>query len=239
MRLFDLVEKDDGVGLAANLFGQLAGFIIADIARGRADDAGDRVLFHKLGHVETDQRIGRVKEVLRQLLDKLGLADARGADKDEAHRLVLGRNAHTVAAYRRGDGLDGLILADDVFLEALVKLAQTAELVFTDSRGGNLRPELDYAGEVVHRELRVTLRAELVELGLCLDGKALELSQPLEVGFFCALQKLALLVVILDLAAQLHAAVDVLVVQVQIRACLVDEVDGLVGQETVGDVALG
>ena len=197
------------------------------------------MLFHKLGHVETDQRVGRVKEVLRQLLDKLGLADARGADKDEAHRLVLGRNAHTVAAYRRGDGLDGLILADDVFLEALVKLAQTAKLVFTDSRGGNLRPELDYAGEVVHRELRVTLRAELVELGLRLDGKALELGQTLKVGFFCALQKLALLVVILDLAVQLHAAVDVLVVQVQIRACLVDEVDGLVGQESVGDVALG
>ena len=94
-------------------------------------------------------------------------------------------------------------------------------------------------GEVVHRELRVTLRAELVELGLRIDGKALELGQTLKVGLLRALQKLALLVVILDLAAQLHAAVDVLVVQVQIRACLVDEVDGLVGQETVGDVALG
>ena len=152
---------------------------------------------------------------------------------------MLGRDAHTVAAYRRGDGLDGLILADDVFLEALVKLAQTAELVFTDTRGGNLRPELDHAGEVVHRELRVTLRAERVKLGLRLDGKALELGQTLKVGFFCALQQFALFVVILDLAAQLHAAVDVLVVQVQIRACLVDEVDGLVGQETVGDVALG
>ena len=114
MRLFDLVEKDDGVGLAANLFGQLAGFIIADIARGRADDAGDRVLFHKLGHIEADERVGRVEEVLRQLLDKLGLADARGADKDEAHRLMLGRDAHAVAADGRSDSLDSLVLTDDV-----------------------------------------------------------------------------------------------------------------------------
>ena len=114
MRLFDLVEKDDGVGLAANLFGQLAGLVIADIARRRADDAGDRVLFHKLGHVEADQRIGRVEEVLRQLLDKLGLANARGADKDEAHRLMLGRDAHAVAAYRRSDSLDSLVLTDNV-----------------------------------------------------------------------------------------------------------------------------
>ena len=126
-----------------------------------------------------------------------------------------------------------------MFLEALVKLAQTAKLVFTDTRGGNLRPELDHAGEVVHRELRVALCAERIELGLRLDGKALELSQPLEVGFFCALQQLTFFVVVLDLAAQLHAAIDVLVMQVEVRARLVDEVDGFVGQEAVGNVALG
>ena len=114
MRLFDLVEEDDGVGLAADLLGELTGLVIADVARGRADDAGDRVLFHKLGHVEADERVGRVEEVLRQLLDKLGLADARGADKDEAHRLVLGRNAHTVAADGRSDSLDSLVLTDNV-----------------------------------------------------------------------------------------------------------------------------
>ena len=72
------------------------------------------MLFHKLGHVEADQRVGRVEEVLRQLLDKLGLADARGADKDEAHRLVLGRDAHTIAADGRSDSLNSLVLTDDV-----------------------------------------------------------------------------------------------------------------------------
>ena len=72
------------------------------------------MLFHKLGHVETDQRVGRVEEVLRQLLDKLGLADARGADKDEAHRLVLGRDAHAVAANGGGNSLDSLVLTDNV-----------------------------------------------------------------------------------------------------------------------------
>ena len=114
MRLFDLVEEDDGVRAAADLLRELAGLVIADVARGRADDAGDRVLFHEFRHIEADERVGRVEEVLRQLLDKLGLADARGADKDEAHRLVLGRNAHTVAAYRRSDSLDSLVLTDNV-----------------------------------------------------------------------------------------------------------------------------
>ena len=73
-----------------------------------------RVLFHKLGHVEPDERVGRVEQVLRQLLDKLGLADAGGADKDEADRLVLGRDAHAVAADGRSDSLDSLVLTDDV-----------------------------------------------------------------------------------------------------------------------------
>ena len=33
MRLFDFVEEHDGVGTAADLFGELAAFFIADVAR--------------------------------------------------------------------------------------------------------------------------------------------------------------------------------------------------------------
>ena len=197
------------------------------------------MLFHELGHIEADERVGRVKEVLCELLDKLGLADARRTDEDKAHRLVLGRDAHAVAADGRGDRFDGLVLTDDMLFEALVELAQAAELILADARGGDLRPQLDHAGKVVHCELRVALRAKRVELVLRLHLKALELGQALEIRLLRALQELALLAVVLDLAAQLHAAVDVLIVQVEVGACLVDEVDGLVRQETVGDVALG
>ena len=126
-----------------------------------------------------------------------------------------------------------------MLFEALVELAQAAELILADARGGDLRPQLDHAGKVVHCELRVALRAKRVELVLRLHLKALELGQALEIRLLRALQEFALLAVVLDLAAQLHAAVDVLIVQVEIRARLVDEVDGLIGQEAIGDVALG
>ena len=39
MRLFDLVEKNDAVRLAADLLGELSGLVVADIARRRTDDA--------------------------------------------------------------------------------------------------------------------------------------------------------------------------------------------------------
>ena len=42
----------------------------------------------------------------------------------------------------------------------------------------------------------------------------------------------------LQLLFQLHAAVDVGVVEVHVGAGLVDKVDGLVGQEAVGDIPL-
>ena len=38
MCLLDLVEQDDGVALAADGFGQLAAFVEADVAGGRADE---------------------------------------------------------------------------------------------------------------------------------------------------------------------------------------------------------
>ena len=239
MRLFNLVEEDDGVGLAADLLGELTGLVIADIARRRADDAGDRVLFHEFRHIEANERVGRIEEILCKLLDKLGLADTRGADKNKAHRLVLGRNAHAVAANGGGNGLDGLVLADNVLFQALVELTQAVELVLADAGGGDLCPQLDHAGKVVHRKLRVTLRAERVKLLLRLHGEALELGEAFKIRLLRALQQFALFVVILDLAAQLHAAVDVLIVQVEVGTGLVDEVDGLIGQEAVGDIALG
>ncbi len=38
--LFDFVEEHDGVGAAADLLGQLAAFLVADVARRGADHAG-------------------------------------------------------------------------------------------------------------------------------------------------------------------------------------------------------
>ena len=241
MGLFDLVEEDHGVGLAADLLRQLARLVIAHIARRRAHDPGHGVLLHKLGHIQTDQRVGGVEQVLRQALDQLGLAHAGGTHKDEADRLMLGADAHPVAADGGGHGLHRLILAHDVLLEPVLQLAQPLELLLPDAGGRDLGPQLDDVGQVLHGQLRVALGAEGIELRGQLQLPALELRHAgvILLGLFLlVLQGLALQLIVVPLPLDLHAPGDGGVLQVQVGAGLVNEVDGLVRQEAVGDVPL-
>ena len=63
------------VGAAAHLFGELAGLFVAHIARRRTDHAGHRIFLHILAHVETDERVGAVEELVCQLLHQEGYGD--------------------------------------------------------------------------------------------------------------------------------------------------------------------
>ena len=58
MSFFDFVEQNDGVRTAANLFGELATFFVADVAGRRSDETGDVVFLHVFGHVDADERLG-------------------------------------------------------------------------------------------------------------------------------------------------------------------------------------
>src|SRR5699024_2126322 len=40
VRLFNFIEKHDGIGLSANRFGQLPAFVVSDVSRRRADQTG-------------------------------------------------------------------------------------------------------------------------------------------------------------------------------------------------------
>ena len=62
MRLFDFVEQDDAVGLAAHGFGQLAAFVVPHIAGRRTDEPRHGMLFHVLAHVEAHDVLFAVKE---------------------------------------------------------------------------------------------------------------------------------------------------------------------------------
>ena len=57
MGFLDLIEQDDLIGTTAHGFGQDAAFLIAHIARRRADQPGDAMLLHELAHVDADHRI--------------------------------------------------------------------------------------------------------------------------------------------------------------------------------------
>ena len=116
MRLFDLVKQDHLIGPPADGFGQHAAFVIADIARRRADQTGDGVLFHEFRHVDAHHRLVVIKEVFRQRLGQFGLAHAGRPEEQEAAQrtaFVLQTGART--AHGAADGADRLMLTDDAF----------------------------------------------------------------------------------------------------------------------------
>ena len=99
MRLLDLVEQHDLIGPPPHRLGQHAAFLIADIARRRADQPGDAVLLHELGHVDPDHGVGIVEQEFGERLGQLGLADAGRAEEQEASP-----SAGSGPAGRRGRG---------------------------------------------------------------------------------------------------------------------------------------
>ena len=84
VRLLDLVEQHHLVGAAAHRLRQHPALVIADIARRRADQAGDRVLLHELAHVDANHRVVVIEQEPGERLGQFGLADACGAEEQEA-----------------------------------------------------------------------------------------------------------------------------------------------------------
>src|SRR5262249_51734174 len=99
MSLLDFVKQDHGVGTTADGLGQHAAFFVADLPRRRPEESANRVPLHKLAHAEPDHGVLVVEHHFRQGLEKLSLADARGAKKDErADRAVRILQAAAVTA---------------------------------------------------------------------------------------------------------------------------------------------
>ena len=137
MGLLDLVEEDDGVGRLADGVGEEAALLVAHVAGGRADEAGDRVLLLVLGHVEAVQRDAHV---LGELARELGLADAGGAHEEEVgHGLVRRAEAGPRALDRLDHRLDGPVLAEDVRLEVGLEGGQLVLLGHGDRALGDVR----------------------------------------------------------------------------------------------------
>ena len=125
MRLLDLVEQYHPVGAAADRLGQLAAFLEADVARRRADQSGDGVLFLVFAHVQAHHRVLVVEEETRQRARQFRLTDAGGAQEHEAADRPLGIGQPGAAA---ADGFtdcgDRLCLIDHAFVDARLHLEQ-------------------------------------------------------------------------------------------------------------------
>src|SRR4051794_34159618 len=244
--LLDLVEEHDGERLAAHLLGELAALFVADVAGGRAEQPADRVLLGVLGHVELDQRVLAAEEELGERLGELGLTDAGGAGEDEratgAARVL---QAGTGAADRLGQRLDGVVHADDALVQLVLHVEQSARLLLgqlEDRDAGARRQDL---GDELLVDLGHDVHVARLPLGLT---GGLLLAQALLV---VADPSSALEVLAVDgRLLPAHEGGDLLVELAQVRrsrhpadaqpgARLVDEVDRLVRQEAVVDVAVG
>ena len=83
MRLFNLIKEDDGIRMSSHLLRELAALLISDITGCGADDLGDSILLHVLGHIDPDQVLLGAEHRSCQRLRELGFADTGGTQKQE------------------------------------------------------------------------------------------------------------------------------------------------------------
>src|SRR5579862_6867669 len=114
MRLLDFIEEDNAVRGALDALGELSTFFVAHVSRRRADQLGDRVLLHELGHIEADESLFSAEHELRQGAGDFGLADAsRSEEQERANGAVRVLQAGTRTADGASQRADGLVLGDD------------------------------------------------------------------------------------------------------------------------------
>ena len=240
MGLLDLVKEDNRVRAAADLLRQLACLIVAHIAGRRTDELGDGVLFHIFGHIQTDQTVHTVEQVISQPLDQLCLAHTGGTNENEGHRPLLGADANAAAANCPGNRIHCLILANDVFLQTLRQALDLLVLLGLDLGSRDFRPQFNDPGQILHGHRRLRKLFQLLNLGRDLQQLAAQHRQTLKVLILGILvEHPQLQLVIIPLLLQLCQFADLLALQVHIGTGFVQQIDCLVRQEPVGDVALG
>ena len=173
VRLLDLVEEDYRVRLAADALGKLPLLVVADVAGRRADELGDGMLLHILRHIEADEVLFGIEQLLRHNAHELGLADAGRTHEDEGRGPAPRRKSRAGALDRADDGLDRLVLPDDALLYALLEERELIELLLLDAVGGDTCPHLNDGGELRYRDGHYqVLFAEL--LGVLFETAALD-----------------------------------------------------------------
>ena len=128
-------------------------------------------------------------------------------------------------------------------LEPLFQLAEPLEFLLPDLGGRDLGPQLDNVGNILHGQLGIALQKQGVQLRLTLEDLAFQRGDLLVIRLRAFLRPLLLqhgpfLFKVIDLPLKLHPPGDVRVLQVQVGAGLIDQVNGLVRQEAVGDIPL-
>ena len=137
---------------------------------------------------------------------------------------------------------DTTVLPDDVLFQLRVEVQKLLVFLRADLAGGDLRPELDDTGQIVDGQRGLRQLFQLRDLGIELQVAAAQLRHAgvIVLRLFGVLREHEKLQIIIGvLFFERFEPADVLILEVHVRARLVDEVDGLIRQETVSDIALG
>ena len=245
MRLLDFVKQHDRVRRTLDALGELTALLVAHVARRQTDELGDGVLLHVLRHIEADERLVGAEEELGQSAGHFRFAHAGWSQEQERADGAMRRlEAGARAANSAGEGADGLLLRDDALVQLFLDAEQLLRLFFLDAGDGHAGPAGDNILDVLAAD---NAGSRVVEVVLVAESAQILALLALLVGVEAGLLEL----VVGD--GRVHAMDDELdallhlgdfigqrsLAQLDARAGLVDEVDGLVGQEAIGDVAIG
>ena len=150
MCLFHLIKQHHAVGTAANRFGKLSSFLIPHISGRRADEPGDRILFHIFRHIDTNQILFIVKQAFCQGFCQFRLAYAGGAKEHKAAdgtiRILNPRTgAHNGLRHR----LHRLILTNDTAMEGIFQMQQLLLLPLHQTADRYAGPALNDSGNLI------------------------------------------------------------------------------------------
>src|SRR5918994_1919559 len=245
VRLLDLVEQEHAVRLAPHGLGELAALVVPDVAGRRADEPGHGVLLHVLRHVDADHRLLVAEQELGERPRELGLPDAGGAEEDErAGGALRVLQAGPRAADGLRDRLDGGVLPDDALVELLLHAHELLRLGLGELEHRDAGPHGDDVGDLLLADLRAL--DGLAGAPLLLELALLVRELPLLVAQVRGLLELLRLDRCLLVAPRrLDLLLEVAVhrrsghrLDARAGRGLVDEVDRLVGEEAVRDVAV-
>ena len=114
------------------------------------------MLFHVLGHIETEHGVFVAEHRLRQRLAQLGFSDAGRTKEDEGAYRTLGvLESDSAAADRLGNSGHCLVLTDDALVENLLHVEQAVALLLGELHNGDPCPVGNDFGD----DLRVHLAA--------------------------------------------------------------------------------
>ncbi len=147
--LLDFVEQNYGIRVTANLFGELAALLVADVAWGRADQARNAVFFHVFGHVDADHQLFVVEKKFGEGARQLGFADAGWPQENERADGPLGVGQTGAAAtHRVRYAGQGIVLANHTLAQAIFHLHQFLRFPFQQAPDRNAGPLADQLGDV-------------------------------------------------------------------------------------------